>query len=292
MRYAVIAGVIVCWTILAFTYKFAARRNAAPNVLGAAAGLVWLSLVVGFSFGSHVNPLNAPMSLYLAGVLCGLAITAALPLFMATVARGNLAISWTILTLSFAAVSLASLWYPGATASKAGVVGLVAAAIAVVLLGADGIASGSSSGRKKGWGFFMTLSFITNGLSMYVMALADKWGDIEPASHKMAFFVALTAILSAGNLVYCRVRPGSGSKSAAITYGALLGLMFFGGNYGVMLALGEYGVPAYLLFPATAGGSTITVALTSALFGDKLGPWGWAGLALGVAALILLGGSA
>jgi len=293
MKHAVLLAIIALWTVVAFLYRFAARRNVPRNWVAAGAALVWFAATLVSSATGKANIFDAPRILWWVGLAGGISLVMALPFFMGAVARGNLAVSWTILTLGCAAVALASLLYPGERAKAAGVAGLLAASCAIAVLGWDSAAAGVKGGFARGWGVFMFFAFVTNAAAMYVMALAKYWGDMNPASHKMAFFTAQTAVFFAGSAALCALVREEGSKVEGVLIGAGVGLTLFAGNYGAMVALGNLAIPAYVFFPATTGGSTVTVALVSALWTrERPSGWGWLGLGVGVAALALLGGSA
>jgi drug/metabolite transporter (DMT)-like permease len=292
VKYAVIAIIIACWTALAFLYRLGAKKNAPLNWLSASAALTWLVLNVILAAARGADVGSAPRGLYLAGFLGGVGLIAAIPFFMHAVSRGSLAVSWTILTLSFAAVSLLSLAYPGETIKSVGVAGLVTAAAAIALLGWDSAAAGERGGFKAGWGLFMALAFVANTAVMYVYVLGKAWGGIDAFGHKMAFLIAQTAVFFIGSAALC-ARGRAERKLVGIAVGAALGAVQFAGNYAVLVALGDFNIASYVFFPATTGGSTLTVAFFSAVaLGERPGKWGWIGLALGLAALVLLGGAA
>ncbi len=293
MKYAIIALIIACWTAVAFIYRFAAARSLPRIYVATGASGVLFALAVALNlYRGDVTP-EAPAVLYAVGAVAGIAGVACVPFFAATVARGSLAVSWTILTLSFAAASLASLLYPGASVNAAGVAGLAAAAAAIVLLGRDGAMKGVANGFKPGWGLFMTLAFIFNALYLYVYTLAQAWAGLAPVSHKMAMLLANSAAFFVGSAILCAVVKAPKGRRGALLAGAGMGLAFFAGNIATMYALGDFHLEPYIFFPATTGGSTLTVALLSAVvFHERPGVLGWIGLALGLAAMLLLGASA
>ncbi len=293
MKYAVMALIVTCWTSVAFLYRVATVRNV-PRMwiaTGASGALLVLSLAASFFRGSVIP--DAPGVLFSVGVVAGAAAVASVPLFAATVARGSLAVSWTILTLSFAAASLASLLYPGAAVNAAGAGGLALAAAAIILLGRDSGARGRAGGFRRGWGVFITLSFIANAFYMYAYTLADTWGGLVPVAHKMAMLVSHSAAFFLGSAVLCAFVAAPRGKSAAVSIGVGMGCAFFIGNIATMYALGDLGIEPYIFFPGTTGGSTITVALISVTaLGERPSRFGWAGLALGLAAMVILGAAA
>jgi multidrug transporter EmrE-like cation transporter len=70
--------------------------------------------------------------------------------------------------------------------------------------------------------------------------------------------------------------------------GASMGLCSLAGQYLVGRALAE-GVPGHVVFPVTTGGTLFLVALSGILvFKEDVGPYGRAGLVLGILALVVL----
>ena len=293
MKYAVIATVVAIWTVLAFLYRAAGRGKAPGTWVAASSGVTWLIMTLVLAAAKSADLASVPHGVYLAGIIGGVGLTISMPLFMAAVSRGNLPTSWTILTLGFAAASLAALVYPGEPIEAGGISGLVAAGAAIAFLGKDSAAAGAKAGFKPGWGLYMSLAFVANALGMYVYTLAGAWGGLDSLSARSAFFIAQTAVFAAGSMLLCLLRPVSENRGKGMIMGARIGVVFFLGNYLAAIALGDYAVASYVFFPSAAGGSTISVALVSAVFlGERPGRWGWIGLVLGVVALILLGGSA
>ena len=55
----------------------------------------------------------------------------------------------------------------------------------------------------------------------------------------------------------------------------------------------DFGIPGSVVYPVAVGGSILVVALAGKLlFGEKMHPLSWAGVAIGILAVILLGASA
>ncbi|MCD6405654.1 MAG: hypothetical protein J7M19_07500 [Planctomycetes bacterium] len=290
MKSAVLILIICCWSATAFIYRIIVRRNLPHIWVGFGVACTWFALNVLLTLLLHARPLSAPGVLFAAGAIGGLATAAAVPLFISAVARGNLAVSWTILTLSFAAAAVLSLLYPGGGASAAGIVGLLVAGLAIVALGLDGGQSGVKSGFKRGWGVFMALAFTANTFFMYSYPLAEKWAGLAPLDNKMAMLLSVTAtfVVTAG--LISLFSPSARGRGLAMVFGAGVGICLFVGNYASTVALGDLAVAPYVFFPATTGGSTIAVALASAtLLREHPSRLGWVGLTLGLAAIVLLG---
>jgi multidrug transporter EmrE-like cation transporter len=291
MRIGAMAFIIVVYTALAFLYRVAARRQAPRTYVALAGAVVFFVLTAAATLLGGTDVTSASKGIWPAAVIAGISLAAAMPLFMCAVARGNLAISWTILTLSFASAALLTLVYPGAgEVSAGGVAGLAAAAAATVLLGRDSSAAGVKGGFQPGWAFYIALAFLANTGYMYGMALAEAWGGLKPKENQMAFLLAETALFSViAAAMAATGRPAEG-RARALKIGSVIGVLFFAGNYAATATVGRLDVPMYIFFPVTTGGSTLAVALLSALFaGERPGRLGWVGLALGLAAMVRLG---
>ena len=69
------------------------------------------------------------------GAVMGALSAVNITIFLAAVARGDLSITWTVLTLSFSVPAIGSIIYPGEQATPFGIAGLLMVAVAVVLRG-------------------------------------------------------------------------------------------------------------------------------------------------------------
>ena len=290
MRIGMVAFIIAVYTTVAFLYRVAARREAPRTYVALSTAVTFFALAAALTFLKRADIASAPGGIWLAGCVGGASFIAAMPLFMCAVARGNLAISWTILTLSFASAAFLTLVYPGTEkVSAGGVVGLVAAAAAIALLGRDSSSAGAKGGFRPGWSFYITLAFVANTGYMYAITLADAWGGLGPLGNKMAFLVTETALFAVGAAVMAAMDRVAKGRAQALKLGAAIGVLFFAGNYAAIVTLGDLGMPKYIFFPVTTGGSTLAVALISAVFvGERPGRLGWVGLVLGLAAMVLL----
>jgi multidrug transporter EmrE-like cation transporter len=77
-----------------------------------------------------------------------------------------------------------------------------------------------------------------------------------------------------------------------LRWGALYAVLSLGGQLAMSYAL-DYGVPGSVVYPVAVGGSILVVALAGTLlFGEKMHPLSWTGVAIGIVAVILLGVSA
>jgi uncharacterized membrane protein len=294
------ALVLSAWTAIAFVYRLAEDKQANRLYMTSGMGLsLWtltaaLMVVLLIECGADLTKVH--YSQLLLGAMMGLVMVVGIPTFLAAVARGDLSITWTVLTLSFALASLLAMLYPGEKPSVQGLVGLAFAAGAVVLLGMDMAHRhrGEGPGKpRKGWGLFMGISFLTNTLSMYGTKLQGTFAPPVPAEslfHKVTFLMTMGAVACVGGLLLARFMKWPGSTKAGFATGALAGTLTFFGTGGTLLALGNAGVPAHVMFPATTGGSNVlVVALSVLLLKERPGKLGWAGIATGTVALVLLG---
>ncbi len=303
MGYVFMAVALSAWTVMAFVYRWAQSRQADRMVMSAGVGIAGTAWVVAYVLGFGIDLRLAHPVEWIIGVALGVSAVVGVPAFLAAVARGDLSVSWTLLALSFAPVSVMSVLYPGETVSAAGVAGLALAAAAVVLLGLDMAVrhrADHPSKPRKGWWLFISIAFGTNILTLYAWKLADalpKAGGAEVSTHASVANVAalmLTsyAVLSALAPVGLALAGRRGSAASGVGLGALGGTLLCAGSFSIMFALGA-GVPAYLVFPITNGGANVLVVVLSvALLKERPGRWGVLGIVAGIAALACLAGAA
>ncbi len=132
---------------------------------------------------------------------------------------------------------------------------------------------------------YMAIAFVTNGLGAFGLRIlaGAGLGDVAETQY-LALWYAAGLALAAAFYASRRERP-SGSEAVVGTGMALCSL---GGQLGMALALSG-GIPGFIVFPvATGGGLLLVVSVGSVIFQEKMGAFGWAGIATGVAALILL----
>ena len=212
-----------------------------------------------------------------------------IPVFMVAVSRGDLSVTWTILTLSFSMAATMSLVYPGAQPTTIGIVGLLLAVGAIGLLGVDmrQRSLGPAHRRmQKGWLFFMAVSFLLNGLAMYAFSLPEAIAPGGGIEGKLAFLIAAGTIFGIGGLALLTFGKKGTNHTAGLIGGAVGGTTMFIGSLATMQALSS--VPDYIVYPSTTGGSGIlVVALSVVLLKERPGHAGWLGIAVGLAALVL-----
>lgn len=281
-------------TALAFCYNATERRNGHRQYMAVAMGVGALLLSALTAVAQRVDLRAGGPSQYLIGALMGLSFAASLPMFLAAVRRGDLSISWSILTMGFAVVSLLCLAYPGERITPLGWCGLACSAVAIGLLGIDARRSQQAHGQARhagrGWGLFMTLAFVANLGILYSYRLAAHFRPDDSPAHNAAFLVTGFAVLGAGSLLVARLWPREGRLRPAIGAGLAGGACLWLGGSASLLAMGKAGVPGAIWFPITVGGSSVLVAVLSVAFlKERPGRLGWLGIAVGTVGLALLG---
>ena len=293
MGYLYLAGALVAWASMAFTYRRAEKQGANRFWTAVALGLGSLLCNLAVAGFGQVNVLAGHASQFILGGVAGLLNVIVLPFLLAAVGRGDLSITWLVVTLSFAPASIMTLLYPGGSPTLAGLAGLLMAVVAVLLLGLDvatRLKSGGTATFKKGWFFFVSLAFVFNALSTYLFTPAARLAPDKSAVPSLAFLLTLAGAIALGSLPLALCVKSPGAVRPAISNGLLAGVGSFAGCYFTLLAMQKGGIPGYIVYPAGNGGSNVLVVALSVLFlGERPGGYGWAGIASGTLALVLLG---
>ena len=135
----------------------------------------------------------------------------------------------------------------------------------------------------------MLVILLTNGMGAFGLKILSSWG-LSPGIK----FPYLTVWYAAGlpligiPMLFRGVHGGF----KEVRWGALFALLSLGGQLAMSYAL-DFGIPGSVVYPVAVGGSILVVALAGRLlFGEKMHPLSWAGVAIGILAVILLGASA
>jgi hypothetical protein len=109
------------------------------------------------------------------------------------------------------------------------------------------------------------------------------------AANTAVFMLMLYSVFAALSLAVVFFSARRGAVRAAVGIGTLGGATLCIGGFFAMFAL-QAGVPSYVLFPTTNGGTNVLVAAISVVFlGERPGKFGWAGIVAGVGSFVLLG---
>ena len=290
MPYLYLASSLLAWVALAFVYRFSERRNGERFCMGGGMGLGSLACNGLLMWFTAVPLGQSVLSAWVIGLLVGSLNVMMLPLFLAAVARADISICWTTVSLSFAFASALGLIFPGERPALVALLGLSLAALAILCLGLDvwKRRAANPAAIKRGWFLFMALSFTLNALVVYGFTLVACVSG-PGAANNSAFLLASAGVLAGGSLVLALARRSAASAGSGLLAGLAGGTFSFIGCYFTMLALNA-DIPGSVVYPATLGGSNIVVALIALLFlRERPGRWGYLGIAGGTLALVLLG---
>ena len=133
------------------------------------------------------------------------------------------------------------------------------------------------------WLRLMLVSFLANGIGPFGLKILTEMGlaGAYQAQYLLYWYLGGFVFAAAGLW-----RSGLRPTSSELRLGALMGGCSLLGQSFTGLALAN-GMPGHVVFPITTGGSLFLVASTGLLlFKEKVGPYGIAGMVLGIAALV------
>jgi drug/metabolite transporter (DMT)-like permease len=135
------------------------------------------------------------------------------------------------------------------------------------------------------WLRLMLVAFLANGIGPFGLKILSEQGLAARYQAQYLLYWYLGAFVFAiAAILRDRLRP----YGREIWLGALMGGCSLLGQAFTGLAL-SHGVPGHVAFPITTGGSLFLVAAAGLLlFREKVGAYGIAGMALGIAALVAL----
>ena len=141
-----------------------------------------------------------------------------------------------------------------------------------------------SEERDSGvWLRLMLISFVANGIGPFGLKILTEMGLATQYQAQYLLYWYL------GGFVFAAIalrRSGLRPNRTEVTLGALMGVCSLLGQSFTGLALSN-GMPGHVVFPITTGGSLFLVASAGLLlFKEKVGPYGIAGMVLGIAALV------
>jgi drug/metabolite transporter (DMT)-like permease len=138
--------------------------------------------------------------------------------------------------------------------------------------------------QPQRWFRLMLVAFVANGISPFGLKVLAELGLSQYEFQYLIFWYA-------GGLILAVLTMGAGHfpfQRWEILLGAGMGLCSLGGQYFMGQALAN-GVPGHIVFPIATGGTLFLVALAGILvFKERVGPYGRAGMVLGILALVIL----
>lgn len=135
------------------------------------------------------------------------------------------------------------------------------------------------------WLRLMLIAFVANGLGPFGLKMIAEKGLSERYQFQyLLLWYGGGLLFGLGWLLATRGRFRL--RELVMAFGIAIGS--FGGQFFSLLAL-ERNVPGYIVFPMTTGGNLFLVAAAGVLlFREKIGPYGVAGILVGIASLVLL----
>lgn len=141
-----------------------------------------------------------------------------------------------------------------------------------------------SESRDAGaWLRLMLVAFLANGIGPFGLKILTEMGLASTYQAQYLLYWYLGGfVFAAAALVRSGLRP----RGSEVALGALMGGCSLLGQSFTGLALSN-GMPGHVVFPITTGGSLFLVASAGLfLFKENVGPYGIAGMVLGIAALV------
>jgi multidrug transporter EmrE-like cation transporter len=141
------------------------------------------------------------------------------------------------------------------------------------------------------WFRWMMAAFLFNGVCTFGIRILAGHGlaTTYASTYLFLWYLAgalLLVLLRAGGRLYGRKSPSPGWVDLAV--GGGLGAASVIGQTCMTLSLGQ-GLPGAIVFPlALGGGLFVVVGAGVLLFKEPVGPYGFAGIALGVVSIVLL----
>lgn len=155
--------------------------------------------------------------------------------------------------------------------------GFLLACAAIWLIRTD--SAGETAGSKGGLLLLLVCSGLTDSLAKVFEAVGSR--ELDGWFLLLTFLVALAACL--GLMVWKRERLGW----REVLYGCLVGIPNYGSVFFLLRALTQ--LPAVLVYPTYSAGTILAISLIGVVaFRERPGRRQWAGLAMILAALVLL----
>lgn len=134
------------------------------------------------------------------------------------------------------------------------------------------------------WFRLMLVSFVANGLGPFGLKILTERGLGDYQQQYLFFWYLGGLVFALAALLISR----TGVNAREVVLGAAMGGCSLAGQSFTVLAL-EKGIPGHIAFPLTTGGSLFLVATAGLLlFKEKIGPYGFCGVVLGIASLVML----
>lgn len=134
------------------------------------------------------------------------------------------------------------------------------------------------------WLRLMLVSFAANGLGPFGLKVLTERGMAAYQQQYLFYWYLCGFVFAVAALLVSR----NGVSVREVLLGAAMGGCSLTGQTFTALALSK-GVPGHIAFPLTTGGSLFLVAAAGLLlFKERIGPYGFCGIVLGIASLVML----
>lgn len=203
--------------------------------------------------------------------------------------RGSISISSMISSFSLLLPTLFGIVYWNEAAKPAFWVGIVLFCVSIVLVNINTTKSGEKVKPDFLWIIFVTIMFLGNGGCSIFQTYHQKTGGENFKAEFMiialAFVFTVNAVIS---LLTLKKETLSRTK-AALPLSLAYGVLNAGVNLGVMFLSSGGEINQSIFFPVISIGDIVLVMLASRVFfKEKLRPLQYAGIAVGIASIVLL----
>jgi len=290
------SGILFCllgtlsFGLLGCASKGAERRNCQAEAFIVMV-YVWATIVMVIRTAGVPSPLSLPLKAVAVAIGCGACAAVAYYAFQLSISFGKVAVGWLMMNVSAAIPAIVSIFVYGEklTRLKIFAFGLALVSLFFIFRGrrAEVPAESSTlSGKQQAqWLLLMLVILATNGMSAYGLKVIAAWGLPETAKfpYLSVWYAAGLATIGVPLLLqHVRIR------SREAFWGGIIAALSMGGQLSMAVAL-KHNVPGHIVFPISMGGSVLIVIQAGRfLFKERLGGTTTGGVALGLAAVVLL----
>lgn len=211
------------------------------------------------------------------GAVQGLLYLGTLVILQSSIRRNGVILSGTFARLGLVVPMLLAVVLFGELPTGVQLAGFLLACAAIWLIRTD--SAGETAGSKGGLLLLLVCSGLTDSLAKVFEAVGSR--ELDGWFLLLTFLVALAACL--GLMVWKRERLGW----REVLYGCLVGIPNYGSVFFLLRALTQ--LPAVLVYPTYSAGTILAISLIGVVaFRERPGRRQWAGLAMILAALVLL----
>lgn len=202
---------------------------------------------------------------------------------------GSISVSSMISSFSLLIPTLFGIFYWHEAANALFWIGAVLFCVSVVLVNINGRYDGKKKKIDYAWLIYITVMFFANGGCSVFQTYHQRTGG---AGFKAEFMIiAMTFVFASNGIISLFILKGNTAaySKAACPYGMAYGLLNGGVNLGVMHLAGSGLIKQSVFFPVISAGSLVLVLIaTLIIFKERLNKAQYAGIAVGIASIVLL----